>query len=143
MLGMGAQVGHSQPHRLSEGRPSRSYENYVSQGAQGICFCTLKTKDAAPHPTNPWSLSGVYCLEGVPGKWGEVAGGGRKPLQMPGLPPTVFIKLSPPVQIPPCPPTPDPCWENRLMAKWSQSQTKHAECSQAPQTAGTKGLSLL
>ena len=70
-------------------------------------------------------------------------GGWRGQKAPPNVPPPPLAKLSPPVQIPPCLPYPNPCWENCLMAKWPQSQTKHSECSQAPQTAGTKGPSLL
>lgn len=48
--------------------------------------------------------SGVYCLEGVPGKWGEAAGGGRKPLQMPHLPCSQSLFPSPdPLHPPPGP----------------------------------------
>lgn len=83
--------------------------------------------------------SGVYCLEGVPGKWGRRQAGAESPSKCPT---SLAHRAYSPVQIP-FTPHPDPCWEKCLMAKWPQSQTKHSECSQAPQMAGTEGPSLL
>lgn len=68
--GAGAQAGCSQPHHRREDQVG--VMKIMSRKApKGICFHTLKTKDAHPH-LEPGQ--GFYCLEGVPGKWG----GGRK-----------------------------------------------------------------
>ena len=45
------------------------------QAPRGICFCTLKTKDAKAPLEPEW---GFYCLEGIPGKWGEAGGGAQR-----------------------------------------------------------------
>lgn len=101
---------------------------------KGICFHTLKTKDANSPLEPEW---GNYCLEGVPGKRGEVSGvWTESPSKCPHLLDPLCSQS--PVQIP-APPPQALAGEQRLMAKWPRSQTKHSECSQAPQTAGTKG----
>lgn len=71
-------------------------------------------------PLLPWRLSGVYCLEGVPGKWGKAAGGGRKPLQMSHLP--RLQSLVPQSRSPHASPTPTHAgktvsWQSGLKAK--------------------------
>lgn len=72
-----------------------------------------------------------------------MGGGDRRGQKAPpNAPPPLLTKLIPQVQISSTP-HPNPCWEKCLMAKWPQRQTKHSECSQAPQTAGTEGPSLL
>lgn len=100
---------------------------------KGICFHTLKTKDANSPLEPEW---GNYCLEGVPGKWGEVSGVWTE------SPPKCPHLLGPlcsqsPVQIPAPPPRPSlgnsVSWQSGLEAK------PNTECSQAPQTAGTRG----
>ena len=105
----------------SEGRPSGSYENRLERRPKAFAFTLLKPKMHTP----PWSLSGGFIA------WKEsqgngVGGGCGKSLQMPPPPePTLLTKLSPPVQIPPRPRA--RAGEERLMAKWPRSQSKHSE----------------
>lgn len=120
---MGTKAGCSQPPLRR--KTNRHLENCVSRSTQRHLLSHFENqKMQAP----PWSLSrGFICLEGVPGKWSEVAGGGvvavgRNLLQMP--PP-----LGPPLESPgPSPdpsPAPGPCWGKLSHGKRPQSQTKH------------------
>lgn len=68
--------------------------------------------------------------------------GGESPSKCPRVPGPLCSQSSVPQSR--SPPRPQAhTGENCLTAKWPRSQTKHSECSQAPQTAGTKGPSLL
>lgn len=76
---VGAQPGRSQPCRRQKEDQVRVMKTMSRKAPEGICFYTLKTKDARSPPLEP-ELS--LLLGRNPREMGErgVVGGGREPL---------------------------------------------------------------
>lgn len=74
---VGAQPGCSQPCRRQKEDQVRVMNTMSRKAPEGICFYTLKTKDARSPPLEP-ELS--LLLGKNPRELGAVGGGGREPL---------------------------------------------------------------